>query len=495
MMAELGQYALLAAAAPMAAALLALVMPRRAVGWIGVPAAAVAAWAAYRLLPAVLAGIPVEQGLVALTPARQLAFRVDALGLTFALLATGLWVLASLYAVGYAQATKLKHPRRFFAAFAAAVGCAVGVAFAADLLTFFVFYELLTVATYPLVVHQETSRAFAAGRRYLLFALGGGLGLLVAVAWTAQVTGTVAFVPGGFVHDVGGRVATTVLLALFVVGVSVKAAVMPLHAWLPGAMVAPTPVSALLHAVAVVKAGVFGVLRVVGYVFGPETFTALGGTLVLGGAAILTILVGSILALRQQHLKRRLAYSTIVHLSYIVLAAALATPMAFAGAVLHLVNHGVAKITLFFVAGSIYASTKREGISELAGLGRRMPFSFAAFSVASLALVGVPAFAGFPSKLWMAQGAVEAERILPMLVILGAAVFTAAYLMPILRIAYFPDAERLDAAGRVESRWPIVLPLVVTAALSLLFGWFAPLVDVQAALAMRAAADVFGGMP
>ncbi|HRN53985.1 MAG TPA: proton-conducting transporter membrane subunit, partial [Gemmatimonadaceae bacterium] len=246
--------------------------------------------------------------------------------------------------------------------------------------------------------------------RYLLFALGGGLGLLVAVAWTAQATGTLAFVPGGFVSDVGGRVATTVLLSLFVVGVSVKAAVMPFHAWLPGAMVAPTPVSALLHAVAVVKAGVFGVLRVVGYVFGPETFTALGGTLVLGGAAMLTILVGSILALRQQHLKRRLAYSTIVHLSYIVLAAALATPMAFAGAVLHLVNHGVAKITLFFVAGSIYASTKREGISELAGLGRRMPWTFAAFGVASLALVGVPAFAGFPSKLWMAQGAVEGGK-------------------------------------------------------------------------------------
>jgi len=486
--------ALVAVAAPLLAALLAFVLPRRAVGWSAVPMAGVAVWAVFGVLRSVLDGTVVEQRIFALTPNLPLAFRVDALGVSFALLAAGLWLVASVYAVGYAEATSLKHPRRFFAAFATAIACATGVAFAGDLLTFFVFYELLTVATYPLVVHQETARAFAAGRRYLLFALGGGLALLVAVIWTVQATGALEFRAGGILHDTPAS-GSAALLALFLLGVSVKAAVMPFHAWLPGAMVAPTPVSALLHAVAVVKAGVFGVLRVVGFVFGPDAFIEIGGRGALSAAALITIVAGSVIALRQEHLKRRLAYSTIVHLSYIVLGAALATPSAFAGAMVHLANHGLAKITLFFAAGSIYAATKAEGIGELAGLGRRMPWTFGAFTVASLALVGIPGLAGFPGKLLIAQGAVEADAVVALVLLVGASIFSAAYLMPIVRIAYFPDAERLGTQARVESRWPLVLPLVLTAIASVLFGWWPPVLRVQAALTDAAVLAVFGVLP
>ncbi|MCW5825541.1 MAG: hypothetical protein KIT38_03250 [Gemmatimonadaceae bacterium] len=486
-----GTLSLVAVAAPVLAGLAATIVPRKLAGWVALPAAAVAVWAAASILRTVLGGVAVEQQLFALTPALPLAFRVDALGVTFAMLAAGLWLVASVYAAGYAEATKLKHPRRFFAAFAVSIACATGVAFAGDLLTFFVFYELLTVATYPLVVHQETARAYAAGRRYLLFALGGGLALLVAVIWTWQATGTLAFRAGGMLAD-SPVAASGALLALFLLGVAVKAAVMPFHAWLPGAMVAPTPVSALLHAVAVVKAGVFGLLRVVGFVFGPDAFIAAGGRTALMSAALLTIIAGSVIALRQEHLKRRLAYSTIVHLSYIALGAALATPAAFAGATIHLVNHGLAKITLFFAAGSIYAATKAEGIGELAGLGRRMPWTFGAFTIAAIALMGIPGLAGFPGKLLLARGAVEADAVLALLVLLGASVFTAAYLLPILRIAYFPDAERIGAQAKVESRWPLVLPLALTALATVLFGWWSPALDVQAALADAATQAVFG---
>lgn len=485
---------LVAIAAPLLAALAALVLPKRAAGWAAVPFAGVAVWAVVAVLRSVLRGETVTREIVALTPNLPLSFRVDALGVSFALLAAGLWLVAAVYAAGYAEATALKHQRRFFAAFATAIACAIGVAFAGDLLTFFVFYELLTVATYPLVVHQETARAFAAGRRYLLFALGGGLALLVAVIWTLQAAGTLTFQAGGFLESssVSGSAA---LLALFLLGVSVKAAVMPFHAWLPGAMVAPTPVSALLHAVAVVKAGVFGLLRVVGFVFGPEAFIAVGGRAALAAAALVTIVAGSVIALRQEHLKRRLAYSTIVHLSYIVLGVALATPAAFAGAMVHLVNHGLAKITLFFAAGSIYAATKAEGIGELAGLGRRMPWTFGAFTVAALALVGIPGLAGFPGKLLIARGAVEADAIVALVLLVGASIFSAAYLMPIVRIAYFPEALRPGLQDRVESRWSLVLPLVCTAIASVLFGWWPPVLHLQAALTDAAVAAVFGGQP
>jgi multicomponent Na+:H+ antiporter subunit D len=494
-MVDLTLLPLVAVVTPLVAALLALAGPVRWAGRWGVPAAAVTVLAVGGLLATVADGGVVERSLFALTPNLPLVFRVDALGLTFALLAAGLWLVTSVYALGYARANALRHQPRFFAAFAAAVAMALGVAFAGDLLTFFVFYELLTVSTYPLVVHKETARAFAAGRRYLLFALGGGLSLLIAVAWTKQLTGGLSFTPGGFLAGAASPAVLAALFAFFVGGVAVKAAVMPVHAWLPTAMVAPTPVSALLHAVAVVKAGVFGVLRVIGFVFGPEALESFLGVEVLATMALLTIVAGSVIALRQDNLKRRLAYSTIVHLSFIVLGAALVAPAAYTGAVLHMVNHGLAKITLFFAAGAIYAVTKADSVRELAGLGWRMPWTFGAFTVASLALMGIPGLAGFPGKLFLAQGAVEAGHLPALFVMVGASIFTAAYLMPIVRVAYFPDDPARRGGDVREAPVAMVAPLVVTAVLAVLFGFLPWIVGPQFALARLATAPVFGGGP
>lgn len=489
-----GLWAGVAIAAPFAAAVLTLVGPRRlTVAW-GYLAAAVSLVAAALVLPHVLAGETVVLQLLPLVPGLDFQLAVDALGITFGLLAAGLWVVTSVYAGGYARADNMRYRPRFFAAFAASVGAAIGVAFAGNLLTFFVFYELLTLATYPLVVHKETAQAFAAGRRYLVFSLGGGLALLTAVIWTWQLAGSLDFVPGGFLEGRASAGILSVLLLLFGLGVSVKAAVMPLHAWLPAAMVAPTPVSALLHAVAVVKAGVFGVLRVTGYVFGPETLGGVPGAPLLAILAMTTIVVGSLIALRQDNLKRRLAYSTIVHLSYIVLGAALLAPLGFAGSILHMVNHGLAKITLFFCAGAIYAATKKENISDFTGLGRQMPWTFGAFAVASLALVGIPGLSGFVGKLFLARGAVGIDDLVAAAVILGASLLTAAYLLPVVRIAFLPGPA-VPVYEQREAPAAMVVPLVVTAVLVVIFGIVPAVLDVQFGLAIDAASRVFGGAP
>jgi len=481
-----------AVAAPFVAALLILVGPRRLAEVWGYVAAGLAVAATALVLPTVMAGDTVDLLIMRLVPGLDLQLSVDALGITFGLLAAGLWVVAGVYSSGYMRASNLKHRPRFLAAFAASIGAALGVAFAGNLLTFFVFYELLTLATYPLVVHKQSPAAFAAGRRYLVFSLGGGLALLTAVAWTWNLTGTLTFVPGGFLQGAASPTVLAVLFALFVTGVAVKAAVMPLHAWLPAAMVAPTPVSALLHAVAVVKAGVFGVMRVLGFVFGPDSLQGFVGAPLLAAMAMATIVIGSLIALRQDNLKRRLAYSTIVHLSYIVLGAALVAPLGMLGSVLHMVNHGLAKITLFFCAGAIYAATGKENISDLGGLGRRMPWTFGAFTVASLALVGIPGLSGFVGKLFLARGAVDSGDVVAAAVILGASLLTAAYLLPIVRIAFFPVAGESAPVARQEAPLAMVVPLVITAVLVVVFGVVPSVIDVQFGLAADVADQVFG---
>ncbi|HUG27950.1 MAG TPA: proton-conducting transporter membrane subunit [Gemmatimonadales bacterium] len=495
MMLSPGGLAGLAVAAPFVAATLILVAPKRLAEWWGYAAAAISAVAAAMVLPAVRAGEAVELRVIPLVPGLDLQLSVDALGITFGLLAAGLWIVTSVYTSGYVRANNLKSRPRFFAAFAASVGAALGVAFAGNLLTFFVFYELLTLATYPLVVHKETSYAYAAGRRYLVFSLGGGLALLTAVAWTWNLTGTLDFVPGGFLQGAAAPAVLSTLFLLFVVGVAVKAAVMPLHAWLPAAMVAPTPVSALLHAVAVVKAGVFGVMRVTGFVFGPESLRGFSGAGILAAMAMITIVAGSLIALRQDNLKRRLAYSTIVHLSYIVLGAALMAPLALAGSVMHMVNHGLAKITLFFCAGAIYAATGKENISDFSGLGRQMPWTFGAFAVASLALVGLPGLSGFVGKLFLARGAISVGDLLAASVMLGASLLTAAYLLPIVRIAFLPGGPQQASPSRREAPVAMVAPLVFTALLVVLFGFLPSILDGQFGLAMDVASWVFGVTP
>jgi multicomponent Na+:H+ antiporter subunit D len=495
---EPGALAGVAMAAPFLAALLILLAPRRLDEVWGHAAALTSAVATALLLPHVLAGHVVELLLLRLTPQLDLMLRIDSLGITFGLLASGLWIVTGVYSGGYARADKLKHRPRYFASFAASIGAALGVAFAGNLLTFFIFYELLTLSTYPLVVHKESEKAFAAGRRYLLFALGGGLALLTAIAWTWQLAGTLDFTAGGFLQG-QPAVPLAVLFALFVTGVAVKSAVMPLHAWLPAAMVAPTPVSALLHAVAVVKAGVFGMMRVLGFVFGPAALAGFDGAAILAGLAGATIVIGSLIAMRADNLKRRLAYSTVVHLSYIVLGAALVSPYGMVGSVMHMVNHGLAKITLFFCAGAIYATTHRENVSELVGLGRQMPWTFGAFTIGSLALVGLPGLSGFIGKFFLARGAIQAGDMLSAGIMLGASLLTASYLLPIVRIAFFPGPaaqadDTADLVQRREADRDMLVPLLITAVLVVIFGVVPMVIGVQYELAADVAARVFGGL-
>jgi multicomponent Na+:H+ antiporter subunit D len=488
----------LAVAIPFTAAILILLTPKRLAEVWSYAAAFGAAACVVPLLGPVLAGARPELQAFQLMPGMTLAFRVDALGMTFGLLASCLWILTTVYSSGYARADHLKNQPRYFAAFAASVGAALGIAFAGNLLTFFLFYEMLTLCTYPLVVHKETEKAFAAGRRYLFYALGSGLALLTAVAWTWFLTGTLDFVPGGFLHGAAGPGVLTALFILFVLGVSVKSAVMPLHSWLPAAMVAPTPVSALLHAVAVVKAGVFGVIRVLDFVFGPASLAGLSAPHVFAVMAAGTIVIGSLLAVRQNNLKRRLAYSTVVHLSYIVLGAALLVPFGLIGSVMHMVNHGLAKITLFFCAGAIYATTHLENVSDLRGLGHRMPWTFGAFTVGSLGLVGIPGFSGFVGKFFLGRGAIEAGDMVALGIMLGASLLTATYLLPIVQIAFFPgpvaEGEGERHVGVVEARPAMLVPLLITASLVVVFGVVPLVIGTQYSLASAVSALVFGGM-
>jgi multicomponent Na+:H+ antiporter subunit D len=486
---------LIAIAMPFAAALLGAVAPKRLAEFWGYPAAAASLICSLLLLTQARTGDGVSVSLFTIVPGLDLYFRADALGVTFAALAAGLWVLAAIYSSGYVRADHLKHRQRFFACFAASIGAAVGVAYAGNLLTFLLFYEILTLTTYPLVVHKQTPQAIAAGRRYLLFALSAGMVLTVATVWTWRMAGTLEFTPGGFIPTGGSAVALSILFIMLIGGCAVKAAVMPLHSWLPAAMVAPSPVSALLHAVAVVKAGVFGCIRVIGYVFGPDALTGTIAIQVLAALCAATILIGSLLALRQDNLKRRLAYSTVVHLSYIVIGAALLAPHAMTGSVLHLVNHGLAKITLFFCAGAIYATTHYESIGQLKGLGRRMPWTFGAFTIASLGLIGVPGLCGFVGKFFLLRGALQANEIIYLSLLLAASLFSAAYLLPIIRTAYFEkpahedDAEHNHHTG--EARPALVLPLLGTATLVVVFGMLPAALNVQYDLATKVSRQVF----
>ncbi len=469
------------------------------------------------LVPGVLRGETPTVELVEALPGFTLALRVDGMALVFTLLAAFLWVLASPYAIGYLRGDGAKHQTRFLAFYALCLSTAFGVAMAADLLTFFVFYELLTIATYPLVTHKGNAEAIAAGRRYLAYLVAGGALVLIATTVLYQQTGELGFQPGGFVGDSlsGGVVAITFLL--FAIGFGTKAGLMPLHAWLPAAMVAPTPVSALLHAVAVVKAGVFAFGRLIGFVFGPDVLAAVGIHLVIMLVAAATIVIASSIALRQDHLKRRLAYSTIAHLAYIVLGFSLLSQTAFEGSLLHIMNHGVLKITLFFAAGALHVHLHLDHVSELDGVGRKMPLTMGAFALAALGLAGLPIMGGFLSKWHLVLGAYESEAAWAALVMTGSGLLTAGYLFPVVHRAFFrPSRDRVGAehvtsgahsagahsavglapAGSAPSRWSdadprMVLPLVTTAALGLLLG-LGDLFGVYH-LADMVAAAVFGG--
>jgi formate hydrogenlyase subunit 3/multisubunit Na+/H+ antiporter MnhD subunit len=378
----------------------------------------------------------------------ELVLRADAAGLLFALLASTLWIATSIYSIGYVRGLREHDQTRYFAAFAASIAGTMGVAFAADLLTLFVFYELLTLATYPLVVHTGSETARAAGRTYLAYTLGGGVLAFGGILLVGTLAGTLGFVPGGIAGLASDPTLGRAAFALLAVGFGVKAAVVPLHAWLPTAMVAPTPVSGLLHAVAVVKSGVFALTRSVLYVFGPEQAATLGVALPLAVAAAVTMVFAALVGLRQDNLKAGLAYSTISQLSYIVLGVALLTPLAMFGALLHVVAHAFMKITLFFAAGLIYVETGEKYVSDIAGVGKRLPLAMVAFAVTAAGLVGFPLVAGFVSKFHLVLGAAESVHPAFVAAFLVAGVLKLLYFWPIIYGAFFGDRDRSTAASR-----------------------------------------------
>ncbi|WP_435064023.1 proton-conducting transporter transmembrane domain-containing protein [Halobaculum sp. EA56] len=403
------------------------------------------------MVPGVLAGDTYVTDLGAFLPGARFALEADALGVLFALLASFLWIVTSSYSVGYMRGLDEHAQTRYFAAFAASLSAAVGVAFASNLLVLFVFYELLTVATYPLVAHDETDEARAAGRKYLAYTFGGGVAVLAGTALVYWLTGTVAFTPGGIAGLTGADpLFARLAFALLAGGFGVKAALMPLHSWLPDAMVAPTPVSALLHAVAVVKSGVFGIARVVLDVFGPETVADLGAGLPLAAVAAFTLVTASVIALRQDNLKRRLAFSTVSQLSYIVLGLAVLNPTAIVGGLLHIPAHAFMKITLFFAAGAIHVETHTDDISEMAGIGRRMPLTMAAFAVAAAGMAGIPLVAGFVSKYFLLIGSVSAGQTVFAVALLVSGVLNIGYFWPVVYTAFFESAEETDEKPLIE---------------------------------------------
>ncbi|MFC6836240.1 cation:proton antiporter [Halomarina ordinaria] len=400
------------------------------------------------MLPGALAGDAYVSDLGAFVPGIEFALRADPLGMLFGFLASFLWVITSAYSVGYMRGLDEHAQTRYFASFAASISTALGVAFAQNLLVLFVFYELLTVATYPLVTHDETAEARAAGRKYLTYTFAGGVAVLAGTVLVYVLTGTVAFAPGGIEALSGADpVLARAAFALLAAGFGVKAALMPAHSWLPDAMVAPTPVSGLLHAVAVVKSGVFGIARLVLDVFGPETVSDLGMGLPLGAVAAFTLLAASVIALRQDNLKRRLAYSTVSQLSYIVLGLAVLTPSALVGGLLHIPAHAFMKLTLFFCAGIIHVETHTDDISDMAGIGRRMPVTMSAFALAAAGMAGIPLIAGFVSKFYLLVGTVDAGNLVFTGALLVSGVLNIAYFWPIVYQAFF-EGESADAHDR-----------------------------------------------
>ena len=425
------------------------------------------------MIPEVMAGRTPECVLFRILPGIELAFRVDAFGLLFASGASLLWILTSFYSIGYMRSLKEHAQTRYFSCFALALSATIGVAFSANLFTLFLFYEALTLVTYPLVGHKETAEAKAGARKYVIYLMGAAKGfLMAAIILTYNVAGTLEFRNGGILSAAQLMEQPTLLFmifALFLFGFA-KNALIPLHSWLPAAMVAPTPVSALLHAVAVVKTGVFSTLRVFLFVFGPHAMRELGADQLALGAASVTILVGSLLALGQDNLKARLAFSTVSQLSYIILGAALLNSAGVLGGIAHITNHAVSKITLFFCAGSIYVSTHKTEISQMSGLSKRMPWTMAAFALSSLSVVGIPLTSGFVSKWYIALGTVDRHSLTLLAVLLVSSLLSAAYLGPIVYKAYFEKESPTNEEVR-EVPW-IVAPLAITAAASLVLGLY-----------------------
>ena len=425
------------------------------------------------MIPAVLGSKELVYNLIDVLPGIGIAFRVDSLGLLFALVSSSLWIVTSAYSIGYMRGLKEHSQTRYFCFFALALSATVGVAFSANLLTLYLFYEMLSFATYPLVTHHQDMESRSSGRKYLLYIVGTSVGLVLpAMLISYSLAGTLEFGKQGFMAGTGSKSLMMILLVMMVLGFA-KVAIMPFHSWLPAAMVAPTPVSALLHAVAVVKVGAFSVVRVITGVFGTDMLLSLHlGTLVCYLAAF-TVIVASLIALSQDGLKRRLAFSTIGQLSYIVLGVALLSPKGMIGGMLHIAMHAFGKITLFFCAGAIFVATGKKNISEMVGIGKRMPVTMIAFFIGSLSVIGLPPCGGFISKWNLVLGTLEADQMVMLFVLLGSSMLNAAYFFPIVYKAFFCTPEEAMFENKVEEA-PIwcVAPLVLTAVASIVLFFY-----------------------
>lgn len=430
----------------------------------------------FSLVPAVRDGKTLSWTLFELLPGLSFTLRADALSMVFALVASFLWILTVFYSAGYMRGLKEHAQTRFNACFALALFGAIGCAFSDNLLTLYLFYEIVSITTYPLVAHHQDSEGYEGGRKYLVYLTTTAKALILpAMVLIYVLSGTLDFAHDSASGILPAGVHNSLIIFLYIACLLgfAKNGVMPLHHWLPGAMVAPTPVSALLHAVAVVKVGVFSTVRVMLYVFGTDTMTALKLGLPTAYFVSFTILVASIIALSKDNLKSRLAYSTVSQLSYIILGVALLTPHGIEGGIVHIANHAFSKITLFFCAGAIFVATHKKNISEMDGLGRAMPWTFAAFAIASLSMIGVPPVAGFISKWYLVLGAWDAGSIGLLVVLLASTLLNAAYFAPVAYRAFFAAPPARDAEQNFGEASPaMVVPLMITAALSVAIGIF-----------------------
>ena len=419
-----------------------------------------------------------------LMPGLQLSFAIEPLGMLFALVASFLWIITTVYSIGYMRSHNEQNQTRFYACFAIAIGSVMGIAFAANLFTLFIFYEVLTLSTYPLVTHAGTPEAKKGGRIYLGILLSTSIAFfLLAVISTWVVAGTLDFKPGGvFDSNVNTTVAGAILV-LFIFGIG-KAAIMPFHRWLPAAMVAPTPVSALLHAVAVVKAGVFTVLKICVFIFGIDLLSVLPTTQFLLYLAGASVLLASLVAMRQDNLKARLAYSTVSQLGYVTIGALLATSAGVIGSSMHIAMHAFGKITLFFCAGAILVAAHKSNISEMRGLGKQMPITMAAFFIASLSIIGVPPSGGTWSKWFLLMGTVETEQWIIMAVLMISSLLNIAYLLPIPFHAFFSgDKTPFSRAAIKEAPLPSLIALsITTVGCLVLFVYPQPLYELAKAI-------------
>jgi len=428
----------------------------------------------FGLVPRVGAGESLTFALLEIMPGLRLAFNIEPLGLLFALVASGLWVVTSIYSIGYMRGHNEEHQTRFYVCFALTIASAIGIAFAGNGFTLFIFYEMMTLVTYPLVTHHGTEEAVRAGRVYLGYLFGTSVGFfLLAMTWTWLLAGTLDFKSGGILAGKASDTVVSVLLALYVFGIG-KAALMPFHRWLPAAMVAPTPVSALLHAVAVVKAGVFSIMKITVYIFGIDLLNDTGLSVWLMYVAGGTILVASLIALTKDNLKARLAYSTISQLSYVILGAALANTSGVIGASMHIVMHAFGKITLFFCAGAIAVATHKTKVSEMNQLGKTMPITMFCFLIGSLSVIGLPPFGGLWSKWYLILGAIEADRLILVAILLISSLLNIAYLMPVAIRAFFVALPNPQGETKIkEAPLFCVIPLCITSIGCLILFFFA----------------------